>query len=49
MFSLHGLHTEAVRRCSVCQVNVVLLIFEDGVKSVVFLLRFPSGKKGEFY
>ena len=38
VFSLQGLHTEAVRR-SFCQVNIALLIFEDGVKSIVFLLK----------
>jgi hypothetical protein len=40
VFSLQGLHTEAVRRCSICQVNVALLIFENGVKSIVFYCDF---------
>jgi len=34
---------------SYSSVNVALLIFEGGFKSIVLLLQYPIGKKGEFY
>lgn len=48
VFSLQGLHTKVVRRCSICQVNVALLIFEGGFKSIVFYCNIHQERKESF-